>query len=292
MPPFDVPQELIEIIIDEVASIGDEAQRLSALRACSRTSWSFLTPSRRYLFEEVALVEDAGDDTEAGLQDRSRLQSFLQILENDPCLHMEHQHLSMHIKSLNIELSGARAARNKRGFRERNQERSFLPSILQLIHQIHTFRLSFDLRQTSVSWVLVDDSLKEALTQFCTSQPIAGMELQNIDGLPLTLMTDCLSLVSLSVHSLTCINEQYLRTLPQSSFSALGNLSVISSPDFIEVLQSVPLRTSSTLKFPHSSLRRLETPLGRIEWEFIRSLPSLSYLCVSRISGEQVSFFL
>lgn len=291
---YNVPQELIEIIVDEVASSKDDAQRVSTLCVCSRTSWSFLTASRKHLFEEVTLEEDAGDDTETSLKDGSRLKDFLQILENDPCLrYAEQQHLSLNIKSLNIRLSGARAARNKRGFRALNRERSFLPSILKLIPGIHKFGLSFDSRQTCNSWVFVDDPLKGALVQFCTSQPIITMELRHIHALPLTLLIDCLGLVSLSVDGLTEVDEQASRTPSQLSFSMLESLSVTYSSNFLELLGRVHLRTpSDIIHTPFSSLRRLETPLGMIEWEFIRSLPSLSHLCFSRTSGERHDFLI
>ncbi|KAH9483124.1 hypothetical protein JR316_0005225 [Psilocybe cubensis] len=288
MPPtFNVPQELIELIIDEVACIEDDTQRLSALRSCSRTSWSFLTPCRQYLFAEVTLIEDAGDNRKESLKARLRLQKFLQLLQNDPYLHSEHHQLSSHIKTLKVELSFARAASNKRGFREQNRQCAVLPSILEMMHHVHKFGLYSEPGPVSVSWDLVDDSLKDSLTHFCKLQPIATMELYNISEIPVTLMTDCLGVVSLSARGLTGltgITEQGPRTHSQSPFSMLENLTVAFSPQFFDFLQSVPFSTLSTSKLPYSSLRRLETSLGRNEWDFIRSVPSLSHLCISRTS--------
>ncbi|PPQ90894.1 hypothetical protein CVT25_007364 [Psilocybe cyanescens] len=60
MPRTLLPQELVELIIDEVANKSDRAQCVAESTACSSVLWSFITPAWKHISKDVYLVEDAG----------------------------------------------------------------------------------------------------------------------------------------------------------------------------------------------------------------------------------------
>jgi hypothetical protein len=85
-----LPQEISEIIIDEVAALNSP----ETLRACALVSKSFCFPSRRHLFSDIFLVVDKWG--------QARARRLLRILENP-----DNVGFTAHVQSLTIILDAS-----------------------------------------------------------------------------------------------------------------------------------------------------------------------------------------
>lgn len=225
----NIPQELVDAVVCEVAADGDKPTRLSALTACSLTSWSFFSPARKGLFGQITLIEDAGDDTDLSVKARSKLEELLQLIEDDPCRSYPNQTtLPKHIKSLIIQFSSLRTLQKMHNTSPGNQKQSLLPVLLDLIPNARELNLSFGSNEAHNAWPYIDDSLKEKLVHFCTSRPIHKMQFGHIDRLPLTLITSCPKLKALSMHFTKLDPDNH----PQASepLSVLSYLCIAGAP--------------------------------------------------------------
>lgn len=108
-----LPQELVELIIDEVGKEEHESQRLPTPQACALTSYLFLTCARKHIFRSVFLAEDAAIDDEQDAKERRKLAEPESLLLNDPFKDDARQiELSRHIKLLSVQLSVDRMGAN------------------------------------------------------------------------------------------------------------------------------------------------------------------------------------
>ncbi|KDR74948.1 hypothetical protein GALMADRAFT_227288 [Galerina marginata CBS 339.88] len=291
-----LPQELIELIIESLATGEDDNERRkTALKACALTSWSFFLPARKHRFAELHLFEDDGEVKffSRNPRGREKLEMFLQLLVRDPCHALPGQPLlASHIRSLVIHLSGIMA-----DFSFFNTLDSALAPIL--LHFLSNCRLNVKKLLISVPdakpylWESLDKDVKCALLQFSS---VTDLNIRHINALPTEVILNYANIESLSLEGVTLDDRNIISSAPSSSRGkkkltgpVLERLSLTRRYCLMRTVWSF-----ETTYFDLSCLRSLHlSPNHHPEvWVPLQSLPSLRFLSVLDINYENSSYFL
>lgn len=300
-----LPQELVDLIIDEVANENRSTRRLEALRACSVTSWSFLTPARKHIFTVVDLEEDSDEDNPHSQKVRARLECFTNLLQSDPCKTYSGQPLlSQHVRTLNIRLW----CRRQKSYRENPQDAEtrhhFVDEILQSLFKVENITLSLPGTIFSDQWLRVHEATKEAIEVFCTSRPILNLRLSNMESFPVAILTrshlktfsmDNCRMFDWNIPLRTAtiaVSPHAPSTTPKPPFPPTLERLLLTGQFLFNILSAdhnASMAQLVNVALQLQSLRALT--LDRIdndsEWTVVKALPSLTRLCVKFLQRER-----
>lgn len=180
-----LPQELLDAIVDCVASKGDKC----TLRTCNATSWLFRPRAQKRLFEDVQLVVD--------VKVLKRIENLRQILESNPALlkQMHSFKVSVHgVGNLVPLLRWLRIGRESHGlFSAMWDLKAWLRaenSFLWLLHTISSTRVekfSLVLEEAYLNWTSLNDETQHLLLSLQSSSRVKSLQLVNIINLPPTI---------------------------------------------------------------------------------------------------------
>jgi len=176
LPRF--PHELLELFVDEVATITNRAHRASALKSCSLASTCISKRARSHLFSTVSLRWTNKRGLTIVMKKRSLL--LKQLMESDPIL-------ITFIRALEVCINDC----NDEGIQEENG----LPAIITMLYSSPRSRLcsfslsSFKFRFTR--WDSLPTAFKAALSNLCQSGSLKSLSLIHLQGIPLHLISKC-----------------------------------------------------------------------------------------------------
>ena len=235
-----LPQELKDCIIAELASfkgVSDPECR-QALKACSLTSSSFLTPSRKHLFAKIQLKESTAsvwEDPEISLGFARIFDILVEDGKNSLGRHIPR--LASHIRTLSVVLSTMRdpIIEDIPDYYTHNGTLPpCLPSILQILNTsspIASFSFGFPSFGGSYShWRKVDEPLRDAIESICRLPSITTLQFQWINGLPATLITGCPNLKALSLRWIS-VDVPTTTTLVRASSPTSLDPKQLEAPD-------------------------------------------------------------
>lgn len=182
-----LPQELLDTIIDCVASKGDKC----TLRSCNATSWLFRPRAQKRLFEDIQLVVD--------VKVLRRTENLRQVLESNPTL-LKGIHsfkILVHgVGNLVPLLRWLRIGRASSGLLSAiwdiqawfGSENNFL-WLLQTISSTQVEKFSLVLEEAYLNWTSLNDETQHLLHSIQSSSRVKHLQLVNIINLPPTIIS-------------------------------------------------------------------------------------------------------
>ena len=178
-----LPQEIINLIVDEVASQNSP----ETLRSCALVSRSFSSPSRRQLFSEIEI------DVDETLQPRAK--RLLKVLK-----HGQNVDLMVFIRSLKVFLvspqleqrqpapSSSIFSQMATSISRKFPHENYLLKLLSFF--VHAPLTSFALQGKRVyaMWPWTDERTNEVVRQLCTISSLKSLQISRIYGLHIPLI--------------------------------------------------------------------------------------------------------
>ncbi|KAF8960228.1 hypothetical protein BDZ97DRAFT_1328967 [Flammula alnicola] len=288
IPPL--PQEIINIIIGEIASAKPHNESLTTLRACSLVSTTFHFHSRKHLFSEIKfIVDDFSPKRVARLVKvlkhnkdlLSSIRSINIVFDMRPCT--PHRIFGsaklgrLHQKSRLADFYAAR----KLGLKENS-----VIILLKLFTGVGIEKLSLDAQHGLLNWAQVSDRIKDAIDRIYSKPSLESLRFINIYNLPHSFVTG--ELQSNSLHELSLCDVRFMQRtevpspetceVASRNLARIERLTMIYSPymGFFQVLRpflnsvsaSLPLAPPA-ISFSHLKTISVSIPLNTPELQLL-----------------------
>ena len=264
-PTIDLPLEVLELIVDEIATQGDKL----TLRSFALVSRSFVARCQKHLFRTI----DLGDKNVSG---EEYYHLFFEILEQRPkfCSYVEDLRLvDTYVWDQNKDSTWL------------VQEDSIC-DLLDLLPNLHSFALSFNTSRPT--WLSFNACIRHSLMQLAKRPTIQSFSLSHIVDFPPPCLVTLTTIRRLRLHDVH-VTQAYLEDffgvileLVSPSVSGLDTL-ILKAPTSatIHVLQNIfQLYPEPTLKALRISLLdEKNAELITESWNLIQwAAPSLTHL--------------
>ncbi|KAF4616018.1 hypothetical protein D9613_011439 [Agrocybe pediades] len=226
-----LPQELLDLIIDDIASDPDHGS--TCLRACSLASESLLRRSRMHLFRKVQFVVDSSAS--------ARAKAFLRLLGDN-----ENSYLLNHIQSfrLIVDASSANIFRPAHpswipSKINHARQRIFssstnLMKLLQFLQGLTFKKFTIEARNELPSWTDLKDEIKDNLYAVRTIPTLSALEIIGLQDLDITFIAGTPGRSKLSHLTLerTSIRNESLAWIPLENMTQIQCLQVTTVPRY------------------------------------------------------------
>ncbi|KAF9043957.1 hypothetical protein BJ165DRAFT_1370847 [Panaeolus papilionaceus] len=236
MSSLVLPQELVNVIIDEVGKQND----IPTLRSCSLTALGFVYPAQQHLFQVI--------DLDHRSPRKKYFQKFYRLLTSKP-------HIGAHVRQLRLgddtdEDLMWRASKNALWIANAKE----LPQLLRLLPKLRAFSLTFN--SEMMPWMSLSAANRTALATLFDLDSLRSVSLEFMTGVPPSIIS---KLYSLNTLGLSCVevdtpSNSPLRVEPTSSFTSLDTLHLRgTTPATIESM----VHLSEKVPVGDSTLRKL-----------------------------------
>ncbi|KAH9483079.1 hypothetical protein JR316_0005179 [Psilocybe cubensis] len=183
-----LPQELLDAIVDCVASKGDKC----TLRTCNATSWLFRPRAQKRLFEDIQLVVD--DNV------LKRMENLRQLLDSNPALLKQMHSFKVSVRGVgNLVplLRWLKIGRESPGLLSVLWDlKAWLKaenSFLWLLHTISATRVekfSFVLEEAYLNWTSLNDETQNLFLSLQSSSRVKRLQFVNIINVPPSITSE------------------------------------------------------------------------------------------------------
>ncbi|PPQ97990.1 hypothetical protein CVT26_003052 [Gymnopilus dilepis] len=233
-----IPQEIIDLIIDEVASDMGDSVRRETLYACSLSCQSFRTRVVYHTYSKIKIVETLTID-HSGI----RLRKLLEILKNNPLIGAYVRVLevggyitSAFVSSCLLDIT-------------------LIPSILSCLRGVQRLILT-ETGERPMSWTSLRSDVIDSLLVIIQGSSLHSLEIEGFWDFPLDCVLRCKELEELTV--IRAGNPTAPQSLPSDHSSPpLKRLKVDDSRTFLLPLLLIP-RLLSRLQILQIRLKSLE----------------------------------
>lgn len=232
------PQEIYDLITDEVALPGKNGGDRSSLMACSLVSQSFLPRCRRHIFHSLEIHPHYRKQCSANT---SEFVDFPTICANVLKHFQSAPHLSAFVRTLDLKIWGVDLDE------EDPVAYKHLPAILESFPNIQTFKMQFS-GFLWASWQHLGLPLQTHLLDFLSLRQLTSIYLNNVQHFPITALTSLSNLSNLYLSRVTLVDQSCqgynigtaVLTTPIKLLS-LASISTRSLLMFITMMQGLKL---------------------------------------------------
>ncbi|KDR80991.1 hypothetical protein GALMADRAFT_153365 [Galerina marginata CBS 339.88] len=259
-----LPQEIIELIIDELGQHNDDMRSRMSLYNCSLACHYFRSRAIVHIFGTVTIGQGSTGDAM-----HRRLTGLHHILEKNPEIGQVIHGLEIEGNSNLFEVDPGAS----KSFWER--ENATLPLLVKCLPSIQRFTLGE--KYASVSWMALPKNMSAPFEAIIQLPSLRRLEIRNIKHVPINLLPNCPSLTEISFTWVEChlyvsdskpcspplypstpVQNQVQSSLPSTSW--LESIMASSSPSVVEFLLSLPTEVAI-----FSRLRRLHIGISQVK---------------------------
>ena len=235
-----LPQEIVNLIVDEVASQNSP----ETLRSCALVSRSFSSPSRRELFSEIKI------DVDETIQPRAK--RLLKVLKRGQNVHLMAFIRSLKIFLVSPQLEQRPSASSSSIFRQmatsisRNfPYENYLLKLLSFFVHVPLTSFALQGKRGYAMWPWTDERTNEVVRQLCTISSLKSLQISKIYGLRIPLIGEIFRANTLQEFR---VNEVSLRLLLSQHFYA-GDITAYSHAEISSRIEKLDIKRLSYLSF-------------------------------------------
>ncbi|PPR03420.1 hypothetical protein CVT24_012689 [Panaeolus cyanescens] len=222
MSSLVLPQELVNIIIDEVGKLDD----IPTLKACSLVALSFVFPAQQHLFQVI--------DLDRRSPRKKYFQKFYRLLISKP-------HIGTHVQQLRLgddtdEDYSWRIGKDSSWIAKAKE----IPRLLHMLSKLRAFSLTFN--SEMVAWSSLSASNQTALSSLFDLESLRSVSLEFMTGIPPAIIS---KLYKVKALGLSCVEVDTSGKFP----FLLPNTASSSPLQTLHLRGATPATITSMVRF-------------------------------------------